>query len=241
MKLLEKIISIYAPLVCLKCGIEGPVICESCISSLPQATSHCYRCNKLSQASRTCRDCRTVDDQPTNLVIASAAFSYQGVARDLVWKLKFGRVQSAADNMAAAMAKRYGANIAPNVLIVPVPTAAKRVRGRGYDQAVLLAQAFAKHTGCQYASLLLRVGSQEQIGAGKTQRRDQLRGVIHVKDASKVAGARILLIDDVMTTGATLEAAAAALGQAGAKIVGSLVFARAEMESESAKSFSSTT
>jgi ComF family protein len=128
------------------------------------------------------------------------------------------------------MFERFGHQIAKDVLIVPVPTATRRVRGRGYDQAVLLARAFAKRAGCQYAPLLLRIGAQEQIGANKAQRRDQLQGVIYVKNDAVVQNMRILLIDDVMTTGATLETAAHILKQAGAKVVGSLVFARAEMK-----------
>lgn len=145
----------------------------------------------------------------------------------MVWRLKFGRVQSAAEAMATRMAELYGAMVAKDVLIMPVPTATKRVRRRGYDQAVLIARSFSRQTGCEYTPLLMRLGSQEQIGADRQQRRDQLQGVFRVKNASKVVGARILLIDDVMTTGATLEAAALVLKQAGARSVGSLVFARA--------------
>ena len=129
--------------------------------------------------------------------------------------------------MAERLALLYGSLIAEDVLIVPLPTARRRVRGRGYDQAVLIARALAKRTGRRYAPLLMRLGSQEQIGANKQQRQAQLQDVFRVKRPGLARGARILLIDDVMTTGASLESAAATLHHAGAKTIGSLVFARA--------------
>lgn len=205
-------------------------MCLACAAALPRTASRCYRCDVLSAHGRTCFRCR-----PSALVSANAAVMYRDVVKDLVWKLKFGRAQSAAKVMAAIMAERYSHMIADDVLIVPVPTATKRVRSRGYDQAVLIAKALAGQTGHRYASLLIRVGAQEQIGAGKVQRKEQLQGVFMVRQDSLVHDARILLIDDVMTTGATLETAAAVLRQAGAKVVGSLVFARAEMHNEVSK------
>jgi ComF family protein len=227
MRILEKIISAYAPLDCVGCGVEGRIACAECMDAMSYPAGQCYRCNAISSNNRTCSACRVVSD----LVSANAAVIYQEATKDLVWRLKFSRAQAAADVMAQVMAERFGHMVSDDTLIVPVPTATKRVRGRGYDQAVLIARAFAARTGCRYASLLLRVGAQEQIGASKTQRREQLQGVFQLKhkyrDGGRVQGARILLIDDVMTTGATLEIAASTLIRNGAKVVGSLVFARA--------------
>ncbi len=226
MKLLETIISIYAPLECVGCAAEGEILCPNCIPLLPAPDSRCYRCNRTTKHGRTCALCRA----DSALVSANAATIYQDVAKELILKLKFSRVQAAAEIMATIMAQQYSHLVAEDVLIVPVPTATKRVRNRGYDQAVLIARSFARQTGRRYCPLLLRVGSQEQIGAGKVQRQQQLHGVIRVKRPDRVRGARILLVDDVMTTGATLEAAAGGLVQLGAKAVGSLVFARAMLE-----------
>jgi ComF family protein len=125
------------------------------------------------------------------------------------------------------MEAHFGESIGQDVLIVPVPTARRRVRSRGYDQAVVIARALAKRKGCRYAPLLLRYGSQEQKQADRFQRRQQLRGAYAVREPASAVGARILLIDDVVTTGATLEEAATLLKAAGARVVGGLVFARA--------------
>jgi len=223
MSIIETIISLYAPLQCLACGVDGRIACDGCIRRLPLTESCCYRCQQPSRLGRTCAACRP----NSKLVSANAATNYEGWTKDLIWRLKFERAQSAAEIMAERLALLYGSLIAEDVLIVPLPTARRRVRGRGYDQAVLIARALAKRTGRRYAPLLMRLGSQEQIGANKQQRQAQLQDVFRVKRPGLARGARILLIDDVMTTGASLESAAATLHHAGAKTIGSLVFARA--------------
>jgi ComF family protein len=114
-----------------------------------------------------------------------------------------------------------------NVVIVHVPTASSRVRRRGYDQARLLARAISKHTGLPHRPLLTRMGQHHQVGARREQRVTQLASAFRVSNPKPVDGNHIILIDDVLTTGATLEAAARALKAAGAKRVDGLVFAQA--------------
>jgi ComF family protein len=153
------------------------------------------------------------------------AASYQGVVKDAVWKLKFEGAQAAAQDMAAAMARL----IAPNegMVIVHAPTATSHIRRRGYDQARLLARALARQTGQPYLPCLVRVGQQRQVGASRKQRFEQLTGAFRVAAGYNVTGQTILLVDDVLTTGATLEAAAVVLKKAGAARVEAVVFARA--------------
>lgn len=152
---------------------------------------------------------------------------YEGLSKELLWALKFDRAQAAADIISRKLAEAYGDITPADALIVPVPTATKRVRARGYDQAVLIARSYARHTGCRYAPLLVRHGSQEQKGADREQRRSQLAEAYTLKQPHKIAGRRIILIDDVVTTGASFEMAATTLKSAGAKAVAGLAFARA--------------
>jgi ComF family protein len=141
--------------------------------------------------------------------------------------LKYSGLRAAVSDMAGAIAERVAFPSSASVLLVPVPTASSRVRQRGYDQAVLLAKALARQADFPYASLLLRSGQQRQVGASRRQREAQLASAFVVRRAKKIEGARVILVDDVKTTGATLEAAALALKQAGAKSVEAAVFAQA--------------
>lgn len=224
MSVLERIISLYAPHLCLGCGLEGSLLCGSCYQRLVPAVMCCYQCQALSKMGRTCRICRP----GSALVSLNCVTNYTGLAKDLLWALKFDRAQAAADIIARSMAAAYSDVTPADALIVPLPTAAKRVRRRGYDQAALIARAYARYTGCSYYPALVRHGGQEQKGASRKLRRQQLTEAFTLRCSKKdVAGRRLILIDDVVTTGASLEAAASTLKVAGAKVVAGLVFARA--------------
>jgi len=110
-------------------------------------------------------------------------------------------------------------------IVVPLPTAAKRVRQRGYDQAVLLGQAIARSRGLSARQVLERVQSTRQLGANRVQRHKQSAKMFCIAPDVDVHGAKILLVDDVCTTGATLTAAARLLRQAGAVQVDAVVAA----------------
>lgn len=223
MSILEKIVSIYAPHTCLGCGYEGSLVCDACSRHIVQPVVCCYRCHAFRPTGRTCSDCR----RQTPLISVNSACIYTGIAKDLIWSLKFDRAQAAADIMGRRLAQLYGFAVPEDALIVPVPTAAKRVRKRGYDQAVLIARSFARHSSRQYTPLLSRLGSQEQKGVGREERFQQLDSAFVLRAPKRVPGSRIILIDDIITTGATLEEAAVTLRSGGAKAVAALTFARA--------------
>lgn len=209
-----------APHECLRCKKEGSLLCSVCANMLPGVSPRCYRCKRWEEGYQTCRRCRK----------HSVLFSVRPVtlygdpfAKELVRVLKFERAKGAASSMAEAMItalKQFG-----DARITHVPTANSRVRERGYDQAALVAKELAARCGQIYTPLLARTGNQRQLGQDRDVRLKQMEGAFRVLRPSLVQGKRILLIDDVLTTGATCEAAARALRQAGAKRVSALVFA----------------
>jgi ComF family protein len=149
---------------------------------------------------------------------------YKDGAKDLVWKLKLDGARAAAEIIAQQLSVLVG-RPSPGTLVVPVPTATGRQRQRGYDQAKLLARELSRKSRLPYRDCLARSGQTHQHGLSRRDRLHQLVGSFRVTHAQALQGAYVILIDDVVTTGATLEAAAEALHVAGAARVEAAVFA----------------
>jgi ComF family protein len=193
----------------------APPLCWSCGAAARRAEPLC----------RGCRAClRFLGPEPVRLagVAAWAPLAYEGPARDLVRALKFRAALGVAETMAALMVAR--APLPFSGALVPVPLAAERRRRRGFNQAELLARAVASRTGLALADCLARSGrGPPQVGRG---RRDRLLGPAGSISVKGRPPERAILVDDVVTTGATLAACATALRAAGSREVTALAFAR---------------
>jgi len=155
------------------------------------------------------------------------ACRYENAAKDALWQLKFGNARAAAANVAQVMQPLFEELGGQDVVVVHIPTATSRVRMRGYDQAKLIARICARRTRLRYAPLLIRLGQQRQVGLRREERLSQLENAYRVRDSHHIRGAHIVLVDDVVTTGATLEAAARALKRGGAQKIEAIIFAQA--------------
>jgi ComF family protein len=229
MSFLEIAIGWLAPPDCLNCGDEGSVLCRKCSTSeIIPFGERCWRCNSLSPGSHTCIKCRRLG--PLSFVWIST--NYEGMAQDLVRKYKFGHLRAAAESLARIMTNTFLNITGPNkiaiqdYLIMPLPTATSRVRERGFGHSELLAKVIAGTLRLEYSSSLRRLGQSRQLGAKREDRLMQLADSFAVKNPQRITGRKILLVDDVLTTGGSLISAAKTLKAAGAQQVSALVFAK---------------
>lgn len=217
---------------------SGPIVCGPCRSRLsPASWPRCPRCHHPRGTGREeADDCLECRDWPEELAAARYAYVLVAPASDLVHALKYEGWRELAGVMAAPMARAarsVSATLAGpgGFVVVPVPTTARRLRERGYNQAGLLAEGVAARLGLPVAEALTRaraLASQTALAPG--ERRENVRGAFSVgrrDDAELIAGRSVLLVDDVLTTGATAGEAALTLVRAGAERVVLVTFARA--------------
>lgn len=161
---------------------------------------------------------------------ARAVARYDAVARRLVHRLKYGDRLELARALGGMMARAGAELLAEAEVIVPVPLHRRRLWWRRFNQAMELARAVSGKSGLPCDPFLLaRVKpTKSQVGLSKAQRGENLQGAFRVpaEARARLAGRRVLLVDDVLTTGATANAASRALLRGGAKRVDVLAFAR---------------
>lgn len=168
---------------------------------------------------------------PPAFARARAAVSYSGISRQLVQNLKYRDRGDVAPWMAAWMVRAGRELLDDADLIVPVPLHRWRFLARRFNQSAELARHVARLSGRRYSpdAVLRSRGTRQQVGLGAKEREANVRGAFKVSTEGlpAVAGRRVLVVDDVLTTGATVQAVARALKRAGAREVDVLTFARA--------------
>ena len=201
-------LELVLPARCVGCGQGGTYLCASCIEGLDVPNP------------------RTIETTEYAFDGATAAVVYGGVARDAVHNFKFRNLRALAPSMAALMTRVIPPSLEFDA-VVPVPLHRSRLRERGYNQAALLSKSIAERADIPFEPGWLT--RTHQLGR-QVEAKEAVVRQANVRSAflasAAVAGLRLALVDDVMTTGATLDAAAAALKAAGAHEVHCYTFAR---------------
>jgi len=219
-------LELFYPTRCVSCGKGGRLLCEECRSQLePLEALPCIVCDRPAVGGVTHPVCRS-RWAPERFL---AAFPYRGPARKLVQGLKYRRVRKVAEIMTDLLAGELaetGVGFGAEALVVPIPLSFWRKGARGFNQSELLGRALAGRLGLKIRTNLLRrpKDSLSQVSLTKPERAANVRRAFAVKE--KLQGEDILLVDDVVTTGATAREAARALKKAGAGQVWVLAFAK---------------
>ena len=212
------------PPECAVCSREGSFLCAGCEPSLPRlAPPYCRRCAEPDVAP-VCTWCRA--NAPAYERIR-APYRYTGPVRDMVHDLKYANIRALAPTLGGLLADYLASLRFEADVISPVPLHSRRERSRGYNQSHLLAREVSRRIGISMADdrLLRSMDTPPQVAmSGREERRQNIDGAFEcTRDAG---GLRVLLIDDVVTTGSTMSACASALKDAGAKSVLGLALAR---------------
>ncbi|WP_269822456.1 ComF family protein [Dictyobacter vulcani] len=226
---LRAALDLLFPPLCVQCHRSGSVLCDTCLLAIPWLQPPlCRLCGLPQLAGQACRRCLY---HPLQLSGLRAISSYQEPLRSSIHALKYNGNTRLADPLGVLQAQAYQRHHLDADLIIPVPLHQERLRQRGYNQAALLAQSCAATLQIPLETTLLYRGktTSTQVALTALERRENLRGAFYCAPDSTtktVFKRKILIIDDVSTTGATLEACAAPLFAAGAQAVWGLVLAR---------------
>lgn len=226
--------TIYPP-ECLACGclVENPfALCPACWAETPFILgASCEGCGvalpggQASGMHLRCDGCRSA---PPPWAAGRAVMEYHGIARKLVLGLKHGDRADVARASGPWLARVAGDLINPDTLILPVPLFRARLWRRRYNQSALLAQSLARarHVEVRVDGLKRIRATPSLDGKTKAERAELLQDAIIANPRQDLAGRDVMIVDDVMTSGATLRASAKAARMAGAAKVSVIVLAR---------------
>lgn len=228
---MQALVDLVLPPRCPSCRIivdgDGR-FCADCWRQIAFITApHCACCGAPFDHDRgsgaLCGECLGAMPRFTT---ARAAVVYGGPARTLVLAMKHGDRAHLASLMAVAMARV--AILPPGALIVPVPLHRWRLWRRGFNQAAVMARALAALTGLETEMMIMQRArpTPSSRGLGRAARAANVRGAFRVTDRERIRGRDVVLVDDVLTTGATADACARHLKRAGATSVHVLTYAR---------------
>jgi len=215
---------------CGGCGKEGKRWCDPCAESVQLITSPvCPICGGKQSVEKMCEGCIST---PRSYVALRSWAAYTGPLRQAILRLKYHRDIAMGEILARPLVMSLEKLNWPVDIVVPVPASLARLKERGYNQVSLLARPVGLGLNIPYRSQALRkvVETRSQVGLTADERRLNVKDVFQAEQRT-VKGRTILVVDDITTTGSTIEECAKALCRAGARQVYGMTLARSTYES----------
>lgn len=221
--MVDKLLTIIAPHHCYGCGFVGASLCQSCINDIVnEPFVRCIVCTSPVYKNGICTQCKPPYAQ------AWVASDYEGTMETAIKGYKLASTRELHREFAQILHQTLP-YLPPETIIVPVPTVSAHVRQRGFDHVWNIAKLLARSKQLPVCRLLVRQTRAKQRGSGRQARIQQARHAFRVqKEIDK--NAIYLIVDDVVTTGATIHYAATALRQAGAQTVWVAALARKTLD-----------
>lgn len=219
-------LDLFFPRRCVGCGRMGEFICSECRRKLLRlAPPLCPKCGKPQPSGLLCANCWR---EPGKIDGIRSVSPFDGTMRQAIYELKYHNLKAISVTLAELLADYLKVNPLPGEVLVPVPLHSKRLKERGYNHSALLSRELGKLTNLTVVDnclVRLKHSLPQARAATVTERRLNVLDAFYCRN-TRLREKRVLLIDDVCTSGATLEACAVALKDAGAVSVWGLTLAR---------------
>ncbi|MDP4278937.1 MAG: ComF family protein [Dehalococcoides mccartyi] len=222
----DTLLDLVFPQQCLACGKEGKLFCAKCSGSLSYITPPvCTLCGHHTGDDGVCPMCLS---GRVHLDGLRSVFNFEGGIAQAIYALKYHNLRSVAPLLGDFLADYLKQNPIPADIVVPVPLHPSRLKYRGYNQSLLLARELCRRTGLKLDEHWLERSLSSAPQARTKSRAERLENVKNafIFKYPTTTAPRVIIIDDVATTGATLNACAATLKEAGALSVWGLTIAR---------------
>ena len=212
--MIDLMLSTLAPHICSGCSEYGAILCKSCSNDIEcEDFGRCVWCLRPTANMHQCTSCQRQIGAHGAWVVGERTEVLQRLINDY----KFESRREAATHLAQLLDATLP-SLPDNTIITWVPTAHPHIRARGFDHAALLARRFAKLRRLQARPLLMRHHSRSQHELGRTEREKAAKQAFSLLAQKDLSDSPILLIDDVLTTGATLRACVGLLGGSCAEV-----------------------